>query len=745
MSRWTSVTTRYLLRVSLGYFALVWLLALAILTVFPLLNLPQGSVTLAIALLIIGFPIVLFVAWAFGTRPLGHRSFSDVMGAKATVTIRIERAVIVTLVLTVATLGVHQYLSEEPDNGFVADSVASEGPSRVSTESASGSHAQTVSIGIISPKEGSRSAPSGIAHEASIMLAFDRLGAIRTDTTEIQVQFIAWNDEGNPEVSRQLALKLAKEQAVAAILGPVNSSSTESVLDALRKADIDIPVISALSTARDLIVSGKRDRNFFRLIFNDADRMAALARFIETEKRSQGDQKFLFLYENDAYGKGLVDDLQSNFYSRNYEIAAWCELIDPGCRGTECIADTYCANGILDPRLYDAISTGDRLSPKIKDRLRKFEFDDVVLLGTIPGALAFSHGLRKFNDRLDYFFVGSNKQLFDEAPIGSVTIGNPVLDPTRAPNAELSAEWNDILSLFRKKYGQDPSDFVVTAYEAGMVMHSALRMVLQDEREVPPVQQLRRDLLNVLEVQRFDAVEPWRRIQFSDGRLTEPDTAPIYRIGRGRRREDTRDSHAWVGVDVEPQFSLMEGPIHVRLDGHSVQSARVSLSRVVDGHSEIIRSRDVVFSANRAAVDFHVFRTGLYRVSIEGVDYTPSSAQTWLVLTPTYAVSIITALFGALVVVLREPATLRARLIRVLLGMFAGFALTFSALYGTKVAGWIPFPKFGDEPYVNAIVTGLIGGLIGPYVLAEVFLSWALTLSVGTLSSKRAADIGEGL
>jgi hypothetical protein len=286
----------------------------------------------------------------------------------------------------------------------------------------------------------------------------------------------------------------------------------------------------------------------------------------------------------------------------------------------------------------------------------------------------------------------------------------------------------------------------MTAYEAASVLHGALRSVLEARQGVvPPVDVFRRELVAEIGRMTFPSLEPWRSIEFIEGELREPHTTPIFNIARGASRDDTDVSRPWVEIRVAPRFSYMEGPIRVELTGYGVDSARVTLFRIDGNTVESIRTREVDFSANLASQDFHVFRTGTFRISVEGNGGASASALTDLWLDWTYLISVVTAALGALVGAIREGLTIRVTLGRILLGTFAGFALTFSALYGADVAGWFPFPSFGDEPYVNAVVTGLIGGLVGPYVLAEAFLSWALTLTWPAHRRGAGQDIPEGL
>lgn len=182
--------------------------------------------------------------------------------------------------------------------------------------------------------------------------------------------------------------------------------------------------------------------------------------------------------------------------------------------------------------------------------------------------------------RADYFFVGSSKRLFDEAPFGSLTIGDPVLDYLRAPTAEISNEWSELLSDFEELAKKDQADFVMSAYEAAMVMHSALRMVLSNQQTLPEINDLRRKLLLTLESETFNSLEPWRTINFDQGKLSQPPTAPIYRITRGIVREDEISDHPWVDISVKQRNALFESPVQVQLYGHRVESSGISLYRV---------------------------------------------------------------------------------------------------------------------------------------------------------------------
>jgi hypothetical protein len=70
MSIWKELRRRHVFKVVVAYAVIAWVLAQVASVVFPPLQLPSWSVTLVIALLILGFPVAVFLAWAF---PAGER------------------------------------------------------------------------------------------------------------------------------------------------------------------------------------------------------------------------------------------------------------------------------------------------------------------------------------------------------------------------------------------------------------------------------------------------------------------------------------------------------------------------------------------------------------------------------------------------------------------------------------------------------------------------------------------------
>lgn len=69
---------RNVIRVAGVYAITAWLLIQIIATVFPILQLPEWSVTLLTVIILIGFPLCIIFAWAFEITPEGIKPTAKV-------------------------------------------------------------------------------------------------------------------------------------------------------------------------------------------------------------------------------------------------------------------------------------------------------------------------------------------------------------------------------------------------------------------------------------------------------------------------------------------------------------------------------------------------------------------------------------------------------------------------------------------------------------------------------------------
>lgn len=113
-SLWAELKRRNVVRVAAAYAVVAWLLIEVSDTVFPRLGLPEWTVTLVIAMLLLGLPLALFLAWAFELTPDGMKRTEDLTGeapAPRTGWRRTDRLIVVALLAVIALLVGERYWS----------------------------------------------------------------------------------------------------------------------------------------------------------------------------------------------------------------------------------------------------------------------------------------------------------------------------------------------------------------------------------------------------------------------------------------------------------------------------------------------------------------------------------------------------------------------------------------------------------------------------------------------------------
>lgn len=100
---------RNVIRVAIAYAISAWLLIQISDTVFPILNLPEWSVTLVTVLILIGFPVALIFAWAFELTPEGIKLEKHVVRDESTTHETGRKLDFVIIAMLVAALGYFGY------------------------------------------------------------------------------------------------------------------------------------------------------------------------------------------------------------------------------------------------------------------------------------------------------------------------------------------------------------------------------------------------------------------------------------------------------------------------------------------------------------------------------------------------------------------------------------------------------------------------------------------------------------
>ena len=129
MSLWAELSRRNVVKVAIAYLIVAWIIAQIASVFAPALNLPDWALSFVTFLLILGFPIALFLAWAYELTPDGIRQTREepsAAGPSPRATPSLNYAIMGLLVLAILYLVVDDYLPAEVDETIAAADGASE-------------------------------------------------------------------------------------------------------------------------------------------------------------------------------------------------------------------------------------------------------------------------------------------------------------------------------------------------------------------------------------------------------------------------------------------------------------------------------------------------------------------------------------------------------------------------------------------------------------------------------------------
>lgn len=115
MSFFTELKRRNVFRVAIAYLAGAWLLVEVADTLFSIYGLPESAARIVVTLLAIGFPVTLVLSWIYELTPEGLKLEKDVdrtLPSPRADTRRLDRAIIVLLILAVGYFAVDKFVLE---------------------------------------------------------------------------------------------------------------------------------------------------------------------------------------------------------------------------------------------------------------------------------------------------------------------------------------------------------------------------------------------------------------------------------------------------------------------------------------------------------------------------------------------------------------------------------------------------------------------------------------------------------
>jgi len=120
MSFFVELKRRKVIKVAIAYAVVAWLLIEVTATIFPILKLPDWTMTLVLVLLLIGFPIALILAWAFELMPEGVKKTESAEDGDLVALQSGKQLNYLIAAALVAALGfiAYQNMGSGPDRGF---------------------------------------------------------------------------------------------------------------------------------------------------------------------------------------------------------------------------------------------------------------------------------------------------------------------------------------------------------------------------------------------------------------------------------------------------------------------------------------------------------------------------------------------------------------------------------------------------------------------------------------------------
>lgn len=268
----------------------------------------------------------------------------------------------------------------------------------------------------------------GVMNKRGIELAVEEINA-RGGLRGRTLQVIDRNDRGDGMQAVNVAAEFVANPLILAVVGHVNSGA---MVAAARVYNQGLPAVATTASSPDLTGISPW---VFRVISSDSVNGLDLARYA----RRLGFRRAAVLYENNSYGRGLAEAFERHF------------------EGTVVIANPIPSDGASDFEPY--ISYLITRKP-----------DVVLVAGTEPSGFALLKEARRRG--AEFPFLGSDGWaglVTDSATSEGAYVGAPF-----SPR-DVRDGVQQFVEAFRQKHGMEPDGFAALAYDATMLIASAMR------------------------------------------------------------------------------------------------------------------------------------------------------------------------------------------------------------------------------------------------------------------------------
>jgi TolB-like protein/cytochrome c-type biogenesis protein CcmH/NrfG len=248
----TELKRRKVYRVAVGYAVLAWLLIQVATQTLPFFEIPTWTVRLIIVALVLGFPVALFLSWAFDLTPSGIQRTEDLDEAKTPAAMPLAKPVTPPPEKSIAVLP-FENLSDDQQNTYFADGIQDDILSNL---------AKVADLKVIS-RTSVRQYRSGTRNIREIGealgVAYILEGTVRRDANRVRInaQFIdartdlhVWSDTFDREMTDLFALQTELARRITFALRANLSPQEKASLQVHPTSDLD--AYDLFLRARDL-------------------------------------------------------------------------------------------------------------------------------------------------------------------------------------------------------------------------------------------------------------------------------------------------------------------------------------------------------------------------------------------------------------------------------------------------------------------------------------------------------------
>ena len=205
---------RNVIKVAVAYVVVAWLLIEVTATTFPILQLPDWSVTLITVFILIGFPLALILAWAFEITPEGIKLEKDVERSASTTHItgrNIDYIIIAALILALGFFAFDKFVLDPSRDAKREEAIAKLERSEALAESTSENSIAVLPFTNLSPDPANQYFSDGMTEE--LISKLSRVKDLQV-TARTSVARFKGTDKDIREIGEELGVRYVLEGSV---------------------------------------------------------------------------------------------------------------------------------------------------------------------------------------------------------------------------------------------------------------------------------------------------------------------------------------------------------------------------------------------------------------------------------------------------------------------------------------------------------------------------------------------------